>query len=635
MTTLAALLLAIAVLPSDRLAMADRLFNRGRYEDAAKEYRALAGVKSIAEDELLFRLAECDRVSGRSEEARKSYAAVFGKYPDSRHAARSRFMYAMGAQGAERKGLLLELDSDRVEADIRAAALYYLGSETSDVPMLERCVAIDPKGRYAPYATLKIGVALTMSDDSATRRKGVEKLLAIAFGETSMAGEALYLAALQCYRDKKHGEAGSLFRRYRRTYPEGEHAEEARSMSAWCDFLDGRYADASSACGDGETDDLAYIRAASAYAMGDSERALTLFRKYLEDYPQGRYRADAELPIARIEFDKARKADDQTKVLESAKRSFGLSKLAADQIRLAWAYEKAGKTESAAAEYDEVAKKFPGTDEAAEALYRRAMLDATANNWSGAELAFAEALASGKLGRRKAEALYWRGVAAFKLGHDEKGAGFLKEADAAGLDLDKSREARLMLADFDLKAGRNDAAKAAYSALVKDGACARMSASRILSVGRLLGGAEAEICAKALTESPSAEWRQTGWELLGECEEAREAYAQAMESYRKAFAEDAHTESLAAAALRLGKLELRAGEFDKADTSLKKAIALNPDNNRARAEAYISLAKSAEGRGDVKSAVAYATVVTSLFNDDELCAEAKKMIEAHKEGAGQ
>ena len=41
---LAALALAIAVLPTDRLAMADRLFNRGRYADAETEYRALVGV---------------------------------------------------------------------------------------------------------------------------------------------------------------------------------------------------------------------------------------------------------------------------------------------------------------------------------------------------------------------------------------------------------------------------------------------------------------------------------------------------------------------------------------------------------------------------------------------------------------
>ena len=101
----AALALAIAVLPSDRLAMADRLFNRGRYADAEAEYRALVGAKSVAADEIMFRLAECDRVAGRNEEARRGYAELFNRYPDSRHASRSRFMYAMGAKGAERTHL--------------------------------------------------------------------------------------------------------------------------------------------------------------------------------------------------------------------------------------------------------------------------------------------------------------------------------------------------------------------------------------------------------------------------------------------------------------------------------------------------------------------------------------------------
>ena len=629
--TVAALVLAIAVLPADRLAIADRLFNRGRYDDAATEYRALVGVKDVAEDELLFRLAECDRVAGRNTEARAGYAEIFNKHPDSRHAARSRFMYAMGAQGIERRRLLLELDSDRVPTDIRAAALYYLGSEASDETLLARCVKLDPKGKYAPYANLKIGTLLNASDDPARRRKGVETLLGIAFGGSPMAEEALYLAALQCYRDKKYGEAGSLFRRYRKMHPKGEHFAETRSMSVWCDFLEGRYADAAAGCGDGETDDLAYVRAACAYATGDSELALKLFRKYLEDYPDGRYRADAELPIARIEFDAARKADDPSKAVESAKRSFGLSKLASDQLRLAWAYEKAGKPEAAAAEYEQVAKNFPDSDEAAEALYRRAMIAAADGNWSGAELALAEALATGKLGKRKASALYWRGIAAVRLSHEETGAGYLKQALDAGLGLDESREARLMIADFDYKAGRTDAAKAAYVALVKEGACARMSAARILAVGRFIGGEEAEICAKELTKSDSPEWRQAGWELLAEREEAREAYAAAIESYRKALAEPVRTEALAAAVLRLGKLEFRAGEFDKADITLKKAIALNASDVRARAEAYVMLAKNAESKGDAKSAVAYATVVVSLFDDETFCAEAKRIIAAHPE----
>ena len=631
--TVALLIAAVAVLPADRMAMADRLFNRGRYEDAAAEYRSLVGAKDVAEDELLFRLAECDRVAGRSEAARKGYQTIFGKFPDSRYASRARFMYAMGMQGVERRRLLLELDSDRVGTDIRAAALYYLGSETSDMDVLERCVKTEPKGKYAPYASLKIGTHLTASKDPADRRKGVETLLGIAFGGGDMADEALYLAALQCYRDKKYGEAGSLFRRYRKTYPKGEHLSEARAMSVWSDFLQGRYADAVAACGDGETDDLAYVRAASAYAIGENERALALFRKYLEDFPQGRYRAEAELPIARIEFDAARKSQDASRAVESARRSFGLSKLASDQLRLAWAYEKAGKAEAAVAEYEEIARRFQGSEEAAEALYRRAMLAAADGNWSGAELSLAEAIASGKLGRRQDEALYWRGVAAMKLGHEEAGAGFLKQAVESGLGLDETREAKLMLADHDYKAGRKDAARAAYTALVRDGACARMSASRIFAVGRFLGGAEGEICGKELTKSDSPEWRQTGWALIGECEEAREAYAAAIASYRRAIAEDARTEALAGATLRLGKLEFRAGEFDKADITLKKSLGLNASNPRAKAEAYLTLARNSESSGDVNDAVGYATAVVSLFDDEEICAEAKRIIASHPEVA--
>ncbi|MBR2713712.1 MAG: tetratricopeptide repeat protein [Kiritimatiellae bacterium] len=627
------LALAITVLPSDRMAMADRLFNRGQHKEAEAEYRALVGAEGIAADEILFRLAECDRASGRSEAALKGYVELFTKYPDSSRAARARFLNAMGRSGLERRKLLAELDSDRVDLETRTAALYHLGSETSNPDLLAKCVKLAPKGTYAPYANLKYGTLLNESSDPAQRRKGLEVLLGVAFGTGDLADEALYLAAIQCYREKKYGEAGSLFLRYRRRFPKGGHFEETRSMSAWCDFLQGRYADAAATCGAGGADDLDYIKAACAYSTGESETALRLFRKYLEDYPQGAYRANAELPIARIEFDAAQKTNDVSKTIETAKRGFALSKLAADQLRLAWAYEKAGKPADAAAEYAAIAKSFPGGEEAAEAMYRKAMIDARAGNWSAAELALAEAMASGKLGRRTAEATYWRGVAAMKLGHEVEGSGFLENAVAAGLGLDESREARLMVADFDYRSGRIDQAKTSYRKLVQEGACERMSAARILSVGKLLGGAEAETCAKALTKGDSAEWRQAGWALLGDCEAKREAYAAAIESYRKCLAENAKTESAAAAALALGKLESRAGEFDRADATLKTAVSLNTTDARARAEAYLALARNAGAKGDWKSAVAYATVVTSLFDDAEFCAEAKKIVEEHPEAA--
>ena len=64
---------ALAVAPADRLALADRLFNRGAYADARAEYAALKGESSLAADDLLYRLAECDRALSRPEDARVSY----------------------------------------------------------------------------------------------------------------------------------------------------------------------------------------------------------------------------------------------------------------------------------------------------------------------------------------------------------------------------------------------------------------------------------------------------------------------------------------------------------------------------------------------------------------------------------
>ena len=54
----------------------------------------------------------------------------------------------------------------------------------------------------------------------------------IAFGGGSLAEEALYLAAIQSYRGAKYSESGSLFRRYRRNFPSGSHADEAQTMAA-------------------------------------------------------------------------------------------------------------------------------------------------------------------------------------------------------------------------------------------------------------------------------------------------------------------------------------------------------------------------------------------------------------------
>ena len=169
--TLALLLAALAVLPADRLAMADRLFNRGDYAAAAVEYKALVGEPSIAADELSYRLAECARLTGRADEAARHYAALVRDAPDSQHAGAARLQLALAATGDARERALAALDTDRVAPSVRAAALYHLGAEKNDAEILRRCVQAEPKGRYVPYADLRRGTLLTNAADAATRRK--------------------------------------------------------------------------------------------------------------------------------------------------------------------------------------------------------------------------------------------------------------------------------------------------------------------------------------------------------------------------------------------------------------------------------------------------------------------------------
>jgi TolA-binding protein len=634
MTLFAILLAAVAVLPADRLAMADRLFNKGEYAAARAEYAALTGERSLAADEVLYRLAECDRALGRAAEARREYGELLERHPTSARADRARLMRALSGNAQERASELAVLDSDRVPADIRAAALYYIGSDTNDPDVLARSVRLDPKGRYAPYAEFHRASILVKSPDAAARRKAVELLLGLAFGrESQFSEEALYLAAVQSYGEKKYGEAASIFARYMKRYPSGRHSDSVRAMTAWSNYLNGRYADAAALCGDGSTDDLAYLRGACAYAVGDTASARRLLKDYLDRFPQGKYRANAELPLARIGFDDASSGGDGSGVVENARRAYALSGQSGDSLRLAWAYETCGKSAEAEAQYAETARKFPGTDDAAEALYRKAMCDARAKRWSACELSLAEALASGANPGRRAQSLYWRGVAAIQIGHSEEGAGFLREALEAGLALDEQREARLLLADVALSGGRADEARAAYAKLVREGACERMPASKIYAVGSLLDGEEAKACAEALlAKADSAEWRQAGYALLGAAAEKSGNFTLAVDSYRRAMDEKACVADLARASLALGRLEAKAGERERADAALRRAVELNAASPRARAEAYVALARNAEAAGDGETARKYATVVASLFSDAELCAEAERILAANPEG---
>lgn len=582
----------LALAPADRLQMADKMFAKGLYADAAAEYAALKGESSVSADDITFRIAECDRLTGRVKQAMEAYdALVLRDIPPS----------------------------------MRAVAFYRLACARGDAALFLKCEQADPTGRYASFARLKRALLLAKSEKKSERREATGIFLELSMSdEKSVAEEALYAAATLAYGDKRWNEAAILFGRLMKTRSGSQRARSAVVPYAWSSFLAGRYTECMSACGDSGDDDLFYLRASSMIALDRKEQGVAELARYLEAHPRGRYRAAAEPPVQRARFDAAVKKGDISAAVQAARLAVASSGSAADALRLAWAHEKSGATDEACAEYRRIASKWPDDPAAGEALFACALADIRAGKWNAGELALEEAMKRFPGFSRKNEALYWRGVAAMHLGHEQEGAARLEEALKLGLSLDQTREAELLIAGFDARSGRTAEAAKRYAGLLSSGAADRMAAAHLSSVLKLLAGHsewDAVLAgARALSaRSQDPAFSQSAAMREGQALEGLARSDEAISAYRRALAVKADTEEGAAAALALGVLEYRKGEFDAAEKTLADAIARNagPEGLKARAKAYRTLADVARAKGDSLKAKGYETVLKELFGEEE------------------
>ena len=608
--------------------MADRQFRRGDYASAMREYVALKGERELADD-VAYRLALTASMLGDKAAVLKEGAAFLAHSPTGGKSDRIRLMMALADDPAKAESALRALDRDDVADGTRAEALYRLAEMKDDAALFGRVFKLDQQGRFAGYAKYRHAAKLVTSADPAVARKGVSEFvdLALTAADSQLAKDALYGAAAYSYRAGNYGEGASLFKRYAKTYPGDARAAEVRRLVALCLLAEDKCADALAHCTDETDETLLYVKASASQRLGLAAESRRLAEKYLADFPTGSLRAKMELQLARLDFNAAAAKDDGPAALAAAKRCASLSGSAADRSLLAWAYEKSGDVGGAEREYAEIARLSPGSAEAADALYRRAMSLLRREQWAAAEVSLAEAVASGKLAAdRRASATYWRGIAASRLGHTSEAVAFLRQALAGNLALDERREARLVIADADFNAGRRAEAVKAYAELVREGALERMGAAKTLAVGRVLSGDEARACAKALVANGASEWRQAGYALLGDVETAETNLTAAAYAYRKCFEEPCTTEALAPVTVKLGLYLVREGDAADAERVLKRAVELNAKDAEARASAYLGLARAALLKDDAEGAKGYATVIVTLFENTKAAAEARELL---------
>ena len=444
-----------AALAADRLKLADSMLARGMASAAAVEYEALLKEDGVSKAEVLYRLGESRRQMGEAAKAVSAYDRVIKEFPTSPLMHRARFGRALLLPAAQAEAELVKLDAGGIPDDIRAAALYQLGTISEKKPggareaigRYESLVSRYPKHTHADYARIRTAALLSAEPDIASHRKALGMYLDLsASKDPSIAEEALYYAARQSFTDARYEESLTLFRRLKERFPNGRRAKDARVFKAWALYCAGRHNDAlltlRADVPEVKGEDELYLAAASLRMLARYDEAVLAYDEALKSHPGGRYAADEWLERLQVLSSMrdhagvlrtlADRPDPPDSVAERAWWIAGESAQAVTNIPLAiqymrlcsnkkdgvnskeatytlgWLLSRSGAQKDAAAVFRSVADRWPADKLSAQSLYAAGDSEAKAGDTAAARRDWTRLLSSHPESPYAADALYRR-----------------------------------------------------------------------------------------------------------------------------------------------------------------------------------------------------------------------------------
>ncbi|MBQ9431077.1 MAG: tetratricopeptide repeat protein [Kiritimatiellae bacterium] len=404
----------------DRLQLADGLFRRSLFDLAAKEYAAIAEMPNLQGlDNVLFRLAECQRRQKQNEAAAATYAKLIEKFPDSTHIHRARLQAALLADAAKATGLLEPLTAEDIPADVRQAALYHLGQaydqsgrSADALACFLKLAQAYPDSEYAFYCGLKTAWLLSKTGKPEQRRQAMGMYLELFHQKKDdrVAEEAIYFAAMLAMEDERYEESAKLFKSLQTRFPNSAKLAASTLSAAWANYYAGQFQSAVNLL-DGvlknkdaaARDEMLYLRANSLRQLAKSEEAVAAYRQLIAEYPEsGRvpaawfeavctlYSAGKYPEVLKLAGERVPDAKDADRLywmcaeaaLDTGKTDEGIhycktlvekcpqSQFAKNALyRLGWLLNKQEAWESAASWYRQVVQKFPNDPLAPKALY--------------------------------------------------------------------------------------------------------------------------------------------------------------------------------------------------------------------------------------------------------------------------
>lgn len=463
-----------ALSEAEQLQFADGLYSRGMWETALKEYQAylVQNPRQAATDAVTYRLGECLRALGRTNEADQAYQRVFEDFPESEYhyragLRRAEFMEQAGRESDQIR-LLTTLLKGAPAPELGAACQFALGvahekqGKTSEAAEAYDAVLVKYSGtQLVPYAALALAGIDRRGDGK--RAALLYGLAAATPGTPRLGAEALFQLGDFCYARKDYEAAAQAYEKLASRYPQDERVAQSRLQQAWSLYNAHRFAEALKLCGQeteggaagsGKRLEWLYLKANTLRQVMKNEEAAATYAELLKLQPAGDMAVSAayERALALFKLGRFEAAIDQARGLISAERvkrdvcwllaescaalndqagavqyyrilldQYPDSSLAGDALyRLAHLLQKQGDLLQAAELFGRLSSDFPKHELVAQALFAQASCLGTAKKTEQAVAAYARLIQTFPQSRFVEDALYQKAISETFLRRDNQ-----------------------------------------------------------------------------------------------------------------------------------------------------------------------------------------------------------------------
>ena len=205
---------------------------------------------------------------------------------------------------------LSEIDSD-YPAFQKAISVGYLGNSSKKIKELEQFIETYQKSKLRDDAMYELGNSYVKANET-DKAMQIYNRLSSEYRMSSFVPKALLRQGLVCYNGSENEQALSKFKNVAGNYPGTPEAVQAVSTArliyidlgrvdeyaAWVKTLD--YVEVT----DAELDNATYESAEKQYLDGNTDKAITLFNGYLNEFPNGIHALQSHFYVAQLYYKK-------------------------------------------------------------------------------------------------------------------------------------------------------------------------------------------------------------------------------------------------------------------------------------------------------------------------------------------